>query len=256
MNNNNNNKQRDALAPEFSGGPCRILPGLSERLACAFAALGPRSMRGGGTRVRKSRPAPRKGRNGQMVISHPPPIQPQLKHRQRMRFSVGTALTLEPILFADLLDTILFAATATAGYDVYDQVRINSVEMWAAPVIGGTAQVLCQFDGQNLGAIGDGKIHSDSSMGIQPAHIVARPEKDSQCAQWQFSAGGAQAFSLTAPVGAIVDVDLSFRTVQSIAPVAAQNALVGATVGELYYRGLDGVAIATTKLTPIAPTTR
>jgi hypothetical protein len=207
-------------------------------------------------RSKKNNNNNRRGDRQNSALSHPPPIMPQLTHRQRMRYSVATALTLEPILFADLLDTILFAATATAGYDVFDQVKINFVEMWATPIIGGTTQVAVQFDGQNLGAIGDGRVHSDSSMGITPAHVKARPDSKSQLAQWQFSAGGAQAFSLTAPVGAVVDVDLSFRTVQSIAPVAAQNALVGATVGELYYRGLDGVAIATTKLTPIAPTTR
>ncbi len=180
---------------------------------------------------------------------------PQLSHRQRMRFSVGSAQTLTPIGYDDLLDTIIVAATATLGYDMFDQVKVNFVEMWAAPVIGGTTQVLVQFDGQTLGAVGDGRVHSDSSMGITPAHIKARPDPKSQAAQWQYSTA-AQAFSVTAPAGAVIDVDLSFRTVQSIAPVLAQNALVGATAGELYYRGLDGAAIAGTAFTPIAPTTR
>ncbi len=92
-------------------------------------------------------------------------------------------------------------------------------------------------------------------MGIEPAHVVARPERMSNLALWQAS-NGVTAFSITCPVGAIVDVDLSFRTVASLAPVALQNAVVAGVAGEMYYRGLDALPIATTTLPPLAPTTR
>ncbi len=174
-----------------------------------------------------------------------------------MRFRCTTAQTLFPVTFADLLDTVFFADTATTGWDIFDQVKVNFVELWAVPALGGTSEVAVQFDGGfGGGPIGDGRVYSDSSMGIEPAHVVARPERMSTAAMWAPSNAGMTAFSVTCPVGAIVDVDLSFRTVASLAPVALQQAVAAATVGEMYYRGLDGAPIATTVFVPLAPTTR
>ncbi len=192
-----------------------------------------------------------------MALSHPPQIQPQLSHRQRMRFRCTTAQTLLAITYADLLDTIFFADTAITGWDVFDQVKVNAVELWAVPALGGTAEVAVQFEGGfGGGPVGDGRVFSDSSMGIEPAHVVARPERLSTAAMWTPSNTGFVAFALTCPVGAIVDVDLSFRTVASLAPVALQNAVVAGVVGEMYYRGLDGAPVATTVFPPLAPTIR
>ncbi len=192
-----------------------------------------------------------------VAASHPPQIQPQLSHRQRMRFRCTTAQTLFPVTYADLLDTIFFADTAVTGFDVFDQVKLNAVELWAVPAIGGTAEVAVQFEGGfGGGPIGDGRVFSDSSMGIEPAHVVARPERLSTAAMWTPSNAGFTAFALSCPAGAIIDVDLSFRTVASLAPVALQQAVAAGTVGEMYYRGLDGAPIATTVFVPLAPTTR
>jgi hypothetical protein len=189
------------------------------------------------------------------LISHPPPIQPQLKHRQKFRYVVtGTPAVGTDIGFGGLLDAMIVATTAVTAYQLFDAVKVEQVEVWALPAVGGTAQVSVQFSGSAAGLTGDGAVHSDNSMGIEPAHVRCRPQKMSQAAQWQNSAHGGLAFEITAPVGAVIDVDLSFRTIASQAPVASA-AIVAGTTGEVYYRGMDGLAIAATQFVPQAPTT-
>jgi len=201
-----------------------------------------------GVPARARRPA----RQGMaQVIPHPPQIMPQLVHHQRMRFISNTAV-FKNITFQNLLDSIGVAVTTILGYQVFDQVRVASVEIWSLPAIGATNLVTVQFSGATAGALGDGTVHSDNSMGIEPAHVLARPNLLSQAAQWQISSA-ANAFAITCPTGAVVDVTCSFRTLSTQTPVALQNALVAAAIGDIFYRGLDGLATATTALPAQAP---
>jgi hypothetical protein len=170
-----------------------------------------------------------------------------------MRFVVTTAQQRASFTFQNLLDTINIAASAVTAFDLFDQVRVNFVEVWAAPVQGAAPQqVALEYSGATVGAAGDGRLYSDSSMGVEPAHVKAAPSRLSAAGLWQTSSATV-AFQLTAPIASVIDVDLSFRTVQSDAPVAVQNVPAGATTGQLYYRGLDGLAIAATQLPPVTP---
>jgi hypothetical protein len=146
---------------------------------------------------------------------------------------------------------MLMATTAIQGADIFTQVKIRSVEVWAAPLLGSAVNVSVVFDSNAAGFVGDQRFHTDTSMGIEPAHVRAVPSAKSQAALFQVSSN-SPAFQLACPSGAVVDVELTF--VQSSLAVAtiAQNALVGATVGAPYWRGLDGVALAATKLSPVA----
>jgi hypothetical protein len=190
-----------------------------------------------------------------MAISHPPPINPQLIYSQRFRFSCTTAATNKVITFQDLLDMMGVAVTAILGYELFDQVKLSAVECWAVPILGANTQVSVQFAAAQAGGVGDGRVHSDSSMGIEPAHVLARPNVMSQTAQWQTYQSAGSCFLLTCPVGAVIDVACSFRTLSALAPTPAQNALVGATIGDIYYRGLDGLGAAATTLPAQAPVT-
>jgi hypothetical protein len=136
------------------------------------------------------------------------------------------------------------ATSATVGYDLFEMVRIHRVTVWAQAALGTPTTVAIKYNTTT----GDQTIHTDTSLGVKPAFVSARPSNKSLAAFFQLSGAGA-AFQITAPAGSIIDVQCSFKTT-SLAPVMAQNALVGATVGEFYYRGLDGLAAATTNLPP------
>jgi hypothetical protein len=161
-----------------------------------------------------------------------------------MRYAATAAAELV-VTFQNLLDTILVATSATTGVDVFDAVRVNSIEIWAIAALGTPATVMLSFNGETIGAQGDQKTHSDTSMGVEPAHVRARPDPLTQAGQFQASAANA-AFIITVPAGAVIDVSISLRQPVLGQAVASQNVLVGATAGVIYYRALDGKTTALT----------
>lgn len=187
------------------------------------------------------------------VLSHPPSINPQIVHRQRMRFTCTTAAVNKVITVYNLLDTIFVATAAAVGYELFDQVKINHVEVWSTPALGAApSTVAVQFGSGAAAVVGDARVYSDTSMGIEPGHVRCAPSPHAQVSQWQVLSNNL-AFYLTCPVSSVIDVDLSFRVVQAQTPNNVQNVPVLAVVGEIYYRGLDGLALAGTTLPAVAP---
>jgi len=187
----------------------------------------------------------RGARGGRILISHPPELPSYgITRDVRMRFaSLAAAGT--PITFQNLLDLVLVAASATAGVDLFEAVRVNSVEIWAIAALGTPTTVTLEFDGTTTGAAGDQKLHTDTSMGVQPARVKARPDRLTQAGQFQASSANV-AFLVDVPAGAVIDVSLTLRQPVNGTAVGAQNPLVAATAGVVYYRGLDGKTTALT----------
>jgi hypothetical protein len=164
-----------------------------------------------------------------------------------MRFQSNTNFN-AAITFQNLLDTVIVATGATTGFDLFDQVRVNSVEVWAQAAVGTPVTAIVTFGGQVAGAQGDRKLHTDTSMGLQPAHVKCRPDPLTQAGQFQADQNGVEAFQLDIPTATVVDVSMTFRQPVTGQANATQNALVGATAGVLYYRGLDGKTTSLTSL--------
>jgi len=193
-------------------------------------------------------------RMGQSVIPRPPQIgNYEVVHSSRLRFSTPTSAFDGNITFQNLLDTLLFATSATTAFDLFRFVKIRRIEVWSAsqltPADGDgplPSTVTVVFQGTTAGIVGDVSIHTDTSMSIEPAYVNARPNRKSLASNYQVSSS-AVAFRLTCPINSVVDVELSYKQ-QFVSPVAAQNATVGATAGDIYLRGLDGVAASTSAL--------
>jgi len=185
-----------------------------------------------------------------MAVSHPPSI-PQLNiaHSVRMRYICNSG-TNQNVTYQNLLDTFLVASGATAVWDVFQAVRIRAVEAWAVPVIGNASTVEVQFLGNVAGQYGKPQVFTDTSMGIQPAHVRAVPARKSTLALWQQSSTDV-AFNLICPTGTVIDLELSFIGRFGV-PLAAQNVSAATSAGAFYIRGFDGLAIAATKFTPVA----
>lgn len=201
----------------------------------------------------KKRINQRKMKPGNQLISHPPEIQEYaVRHGTRLRFVCNSAVVAQSITFQNLLDTMVVATTAVQGADLFYSVKVRAVEVWAAPVLGTAVTVAVDFSSATVGVTGDQRFHTDTSMGIEPAHVRAVPSRRSVASLFQTSSGD-QAFTLSCPTGAVIDLELTFvQTSQTGFAVLAQNALVGATAGAPYWRGFDGLAIAGTKFTPVA----
>jgi hypothetical protein len=201
---------------------------------------------------RKTTRGPRRG-DGDRAISHPPQIASYgITHNTRLRFVTNAAVSQTSITFENLLDQIVVGTSATTVSDLFQQVRVRSVEMWAVPVVGSAVSVQCEYRNQVAGFTGDSKIHTDTSMGVQPAHLRAKPAPRSGTALFQFSQA-TPAFTLTCPSGTVVDVSLSFRGFPNL-NTAAQQASVATTVGAWYFRGLDALPKATTVFVPVVDT--
>jgi hypothetical protein len=190
-------------------------------------------------------------KNGKEMISHPPQINGvQLTHSTTLRYRAIAAAGALNVTFQNLLDTLLVATTAIVGFDLFQAVKIRRVRVWGMPVIGAASSVSVEFGGVTAGIVGDQIVHTDTSMGVQPAHVDCRPSKKSLASDYQVNSA-AVAFILSCPAGSVIDLELTFKS--QFAPAfnnAAQNALVGATAGGQYLRGMDGLAAAGTNFTP------
>jgi len=182
------------------------------------------------------------------MIPHPKQINGyEVRHAKTLRNICKTAFS-GNITFQNLLDQILFTATAVFDFDIFFSVKVKKVSVWALPAIGNTSTVTVIFDGTTAGSQGDRSIHTDNSMGLEPAYVTASPPKNTLASKFQ-SSSAANAFFLECPVGAIVDVDLEFHSDTLGVSVASQNNSVGATVGIIAFRGIDGAALAGSSFT-------
>jgi len=208
------------------------------------------------TRVPKPRKNRKKTQGGnrgstRAMIPHPPMITSySFKITQRLRFTASNTLVGQVITYQNLLDTLVFATSATTVYDYFNVVKVLSVEMWSQATNPQVSSVSLLFNESDAVQSGDRQLHTDTSMGVQPAHLIARPKKDTISSKWHVNDADT-AFTLWIPANAVIDVTLCLMMSMNGGFNAAQNASVGATAGKIYSRGLDGAAFAATQFVTI-----
>jgi hypothetical protein len=186
----------------------------------------------------------------QAIIPRPPQQPTQSLTRTHPFRYVANVSVAQGISWSNLMDTQVNASSATQGWQLYDAVRINSITIWGASSLG-TTSAFVTFVDKVTGKIGDQRGFSDTALSIgAPLYLRAVPSKKS--ATSQFQVGGSDiAFTISCPAAAVIELNLTFRNnYDAAATVAVTQALVSATPGDIYQRGFDGLAIATTKFTP------
>jgi hypothetical protein len=174
----------------------------------------------------------------------------EVTHGTVMRFTVTAAVVNQNITFQNLGDTIAVATTAIAPFQLFQQVKLLRVSVWGILAQGASSTVEVLYPANNNpGLTGNSEIVTDTSLGVRPACVHAVPGRKTQAGDWQLSTSAAIAFKFTAPTGSVIDVAMTFRNIPGTA-TACTNASVGATVGSVFYRGLDGLAVAATNLPP------
>jgi len=186
------------------------------------------------------------------VIPHPPPAVTQLRHSQRLRFITNAAFA-GNVTYQNLLDCILVATTTSISYQMFLMVKIRGVELWCNGLTNTSQSLELTFTGNTPGSIGDEKMHSDMSMGVEPAHILARPDKKSQASQFQPSTTNV-AWFMDIPAATVVDVLVTYQNNFVGTGNVANTAATGATPGSVNLRGLDGLPSASTKFVPVGST--
>jgi hypothetical protein len=202
----------------------------------------------GNRRGTKARQSTRTAQRQALQIPHPPSIGSfAVSHNVRLRFIANAAVNVN-VSWQNILDTIVIASTALSVQDVFHIVRLKRVQVWSIPAQGTTNTVSVAFTGLTTAWAGDAAVHTDTSMGVEPAYVCARPARRSVASDFQLSATSS-AFTLICPVGSVIDLEATFRNVPGKA-VTALNASVGATIGAMSFRGLDGLPASTTVMTP------
>lgn len=166
------------------------------------------------------------------------------------------------VTYQNLLDSWLIAGQATAGYQLFDFVKIKRVIIRSTVQIGGaganqtpSCTVGVEFPGLVAGGQASGKQKSCTSMSpFVPAIVDLAPGKDTANGMYQPSNGDV-AFVVRATdqagsglIGTIVDVVVSLKNSADVSPAAVASAISGATAGNLYFGGIDGGRLAATAM--------
>lgn len=184
-------------------------------------------------------------------LGHVPPFVPTISLSHRFRFTNGTNAGSYLITRGNVLNLILYATSAITSVRLFEAVRVKRVEIWSNPTALGSAPTSVSLEW--LGVQGPSTFHSDTTMGVSPAHIVTQPPANSSDRWWSMS-GQNEAdnlFGLSLPADSVVDVTLELRLVETEAPTAG-DVPAGAALGQLYGDYLDGLSSG--KLAPVGYT--
>lgn len=186
----------------------------------------------------------------------PPPIGSyDLSWSPTLRFEALADIVSLTITQQNILDTFLVAVSAVQGYDLFNIAKIRKVRMWCPS--GNTSNLTAQSSLRFIGTTGaggqgysDDTLHVSSSMGgMQPGVLSARPKPNSNAGMF-FTNSNTGIMQISCPLGTVIDMHMTMKSRNGAATTVAQNALVGAVIGVTYFRGLDGLATATTNLAP------
>jgi len=191
------------------------------------------------------------------VSVHPPPLQSTITIRRTQRFQATSDLGVngQAITFQNIGDTLLFASTASIGWQLAHSLIVRRVRVWGAmssslqPVTVSLEYALQSTVGVNS----DSLRFADTSIGATyPAFIDTKPPRNSGAGMWRYSSEQATAFTIYCPVGSLVDVQYEFKLHDDAGAQSVNTTLAGAgIVGALLSRGLDGNTIAATNLKPV-----
>lgn len=144
----------------------------------------------------------------------------------------------------NLLNLVVMATAANQSNRIIEAIRLRSVEVWTSPPALGTAPASCSVEW--VGSNAPSTLSSDTSMGVLPAHVKTKPPPRSSDQWWSMSGADETdpLFTIIAPAESIADVAVTLRFVDNEAATAG-GVPAGATVGQVYYDYLDGIASGT-----------
>lgn len=172
-----------------------------------------------------------------MGILHPPAINAYPSFRKTFRFSVGTGITNQPVIGYDLLGLLGVATSTTGVRSIVAGVKIHSISIWASN--SGTNQstpdVFWAGDYQKP------QKKLDTSIGsAEPAYVRVVPPPNSTASFWiSYGVGAGTKFTITAPVGALVDLDAEIVLSNGGVTPTIVYVSSGLTLGDVVFGPLD-----------------
>jgi hypothetical protein len=164
-----------------------------------------------------------------------------LSHVFRFRSTSGSPVS---VTGAQILrSTGMIAGTAILGYPIASSFRLSRVRVWTPPASQGASATVALLWINSAGTTAyANKEVSDTTVSVShPAYIDATPPRGTLNGFWRV-ADDNNVFTLTAPVGSIIDMHVSVLLGDGPQTAATGSVvLTGATAGYMYYAALDGV---------------
>jgi len=158
----------------------------------------------------------------------------------RYRFT-STSATATVVTNSDVVGIIgaMVTVVNTSARLLAGTCKLRSVEVWTPPASQGAAAT-CSLEWASTTFSPNTEV-SDTTVSVsEPAHIRAIPPRGSPQSFWM-TADGTAMFTLTAPVGSIIDVSCVHVLNDTGAAGNSYSVGAAATLGVLFYPPLDGV---------------
>lgn len=195
----------------------------------------------------KSMQRGKRGQSNRQNKMTPPQLSTNVMYRHVYRF-VSASDTAHSVQGSDLLGVCGTVNTAANIQTLITAaVKLHSVKIWTPPSAQGLSST-CSLEYANATFAPSSEV-SDSTMSTAvPAHIASTPPAGSVAAFW-ITGTGNTIFTIVAPMGSIVDLDMSSVLVDTNAASNAITTTAAGTLGEVYYLGLPSTSPA---LTPVS----
>ena len=184
-----------------------------------------------------------RSQRGRSNAINPPSIRSNVTYNHRYRFvsTSGSATTVDASALLTSCGAVCYDADAFCA-SITKTARIRRVSIWSPVASQGTSSTCSVTWTADDNEVGASTLEiSDSSVSTShPAHISCAPPPRS-LASWWFQVHAGNLFTIVAPTGSIVDVELDQVLCDqgSIADVAT-IAVAAGVLGSLYYFPLDG----------------
>ncbi len=170
-------------------------------------------------------------------VNHLPSLKDQIVSTFRMRYQVTSGSGFINFTAPELIQSVFVVLQmGTAVVSIVDAIRINYVELWAAPAAatssvaygGNTARLAWLNTGPSAGPARQTGV-TDTSMSNEPAHVILRPQRNSVTSMWQnFVSDSTWQLEAQVETGAVLDIGFSF-TLQMLENGVNQNSALSRT---------------------------
>lgn len=192
---------------------------------------------------------------------HPiPQTEANVSFRHSYRF-VSTTNVVTTISAGDLVSSCGAMGTgANLVSTIAKALRLKRIRIWTPPPsVGGSASCSVEWLSADQGVMTFQEIDSTNNPTLT-AYVDTRPPNSSQAWFWRsvtnIGAGATvDLFNLQAPTGSIIQVDLEVIMNDTLFASWGIATVAVATVGQLYYGGLDGIGAGTGLFPPIGLST-
>ncbi len=181
----------------------------------------------------------------------PPALYSCLMGTHTIRYinNTGSAVSYNPT-FSDIMDLVFVATSATAGYRLYDSIRLRRIRMWWC-ANSSSSPAVASIEDINLSGTPSVGGPSRTKLSAQPSpgengFIEWKPMVGATQNNWfvASNSNGQNILRLSIPVNAVLDLTYQYTLADGVdTPNLVARSVSGATTGQIYVSKFGGYLI-------------